>query len=117
MATTYPEFRTIHGMAGNVFPTVSSKADAAKYKLSDATVAEFRERGFIKGPRVLDQKQIDVLREGLERIRTGENPASRSCTKSTRLGKAAGTKRVSLPWRVRIDEAFTTSLSPANRGL
>ena len=63
MATTYREYRTIRGMAGSLFPTIASKAEAGKYRLNDAKVSEFRERGFIKGPRVLDAKQIDMLRE------------------------------------------------------
>lgn len=107
MATTFPEFRTIRGMAGTLFPTITSKADAARCKLSDAQVAEFRERGFIKGPRVLDGKQIDALREGLERIRTGENPRLSELYEIDEAWKNAPEQNVFHflgAWR--IDEAF-----------
>ena len=74
MATTQTEYRTFRGMAGTLFPALNSKQDAEQYRISESLVNEFHNRGFIKGPRVLNAKQIDALREGLERIRTGENP-------------------------------------------
>ena len=48
MATTYPEFRTIHGMAGSLFPTAMHKEDADQYRLGAGAVAEFRDRGFVR---------------------------------------------------------------------
>ena len=73
MATEAVPYRSIHKMVGNTFAPLKFPAEADQFKLSDAQVAEYRERGFVRGPRVLDDRQIDVLREGLERIRTGEN--------------------------------------------
>lgn len=44
------------------------------YELSEEQVAFFRENGYVKGGRVLEDRQIEALREALERIWTGENP-------------------------------------------
>ncbi|MGL5094649.1 MAG: phytanoyl-CoA dioxygenase family protein, partial [Planctomycetia bacterium] len=38
-----------------------------------AEVGTFDRDGFVQGPQVLDETQIGLLREGLERIRSGEN--------------------------------------------
>ncbi|GMU94149.1 MAG: hypothetical protein AMXMBFR4_32070 [Candidatus Hydrogenedentota bacterium] len=74
MATQLIPYRTIHRIVGELFTPLKSSKEVEQYKLPAGQVAEFQERGFIRGPRVLDQRQIDVLREGLERIRSGENP-------------------------------------------
>jgi ectoine hydroxylase-related dioxygenase (phytanoyl-CoA dioxygenase family) len=42
--------------------------------LSAADVAFFHENGYLRGGRVLDDAQVEALREGLEDIRSGRNP-------------------------------------------
>jgi ectoine hydroxylase-related dioxygenase (phytanoyl-CoA dioxygenase family) len=42
--------------------------------LSAEEVSFFEENGYVKGGRVLEEAQIQALRDGLEAIRSGENP-------------------------------------------
>lgn len=107
MATEAVSYRTIHKMAGTLFASLGEVGGAAKFRLTDAQVAEYRERGFVKGPRVLDQRQIEVLRAGLERIRTGENERLPELYEIDDAWKKAPEKSVFHflgAWR--IDEAF-----------
>ena len=55
-------------------PVTDLFADAPDTTLSHDQLADFRRDGFLRGPRVLTDHQIGVLREALERIRTGANP-------------------------------------------
>ncbi len=107
MATSHIEYRTHHGMAGTLFPEIRTRSEANDFRISDGAVSEFRERGFIKGPRVLNDKQIDALRTGLERIRTGENPRLGELYEIDEAWKNAPEQNVFHflgAWR--IDEAF-----------
>lgn len=56
----------------DLFPRAGG--DRSAWKLSTEQVAFFHERGYVKGGRVLDEHQVEALREGLEAIRLGENP-------------------------------------------
>lgn len=49
--------------------------------LSADQVRFFEENGYVKGGRVLDDAQIAALREGLEAIRSGQNPRTSSSTR------------------------------------
>lgn len=107
MATAAVAYNKIHEMAGSLFEAAATKSDAARYRLSAEKVAQYHERGFIKGPRVLDAHQIEVLREGLERIRTGENPRLGELYEIDDAWKRAPEQNVFHflgAWR--IDEAF-----------
>ncbi|MCC6489409.1 MAG: phytanoyl-CoA dioxygenase family protein [Candidatus Hydrogenedentes bacterium] len=107
MATQAVPYRTIHRMAGTLFASQAEAGGASKFRLTDAQVAEYRERGFVKGPRVLNERQIEVLREGLERIRTGENERLPELYEIDDAWKKAPEKSVFHflgAWR--IDEAF-----------
>jgi hypothetical protein len=48
--------------------------DRRPWALSDDQARFFHEHGYVKGGRILDDRQIDALRDGLEAIRTGDNP-------------------------------------------
>ncbi|MBI4558257.1 MAG: phytanoyl-CoA dioxygenase family protein [Candidatus Hydrogenedentes bacterium] len=67
-------YKTVHRAAGSLFPVLTTEAQRLLFSLTEAQVAEYRARGFIKGPRVLDDHQIAVLAEALERVRTGDHP-------------------------------------------
>jgi len=61
-----------HEPVTDLFPRVEGQ-DRARFELAPEAVAFFRENGFVKGGRVLDDAQIAALREGLEAIRSGAN--------------------------------------------
>jgi len=48
--------------------------DRSTWALSEEQLTFFHEHGYVKGGRVLEEHQIEALREGLEAIRLGENP-------------------------------------------
>ncbi len=52
-----------HKPISNLFPTV---ADESAFRLSAAQLEQFRTDGFLSGIRVLDDQQIDALRNELE---------------------------------------------------
>jgi hypothetical protein len=107
MPTDAVQYRTIQGMAGSLFPDVSDVADTNTLRLSDDQVASYHANGFVKGPKVLDDAQIESLREGLEQIRTGENPRLGELYEIDEVWKEAPDEHVFHflgAWR--IDEAF-----------
>lgn len=67
-------YRKYHHAVGALFPPLRNQSELEACRLSDAQVAEYHERGFIRGPQVLNDEQLAALREGLEAIRTGRNP-------------------------------------------
>jgi ectoine hydroxylase-related dioxygenase (phytanoyl-CoA dioxygenase family) len=69
---TTERLERIHGPVTELFPRGGD--DRSAWALSDEQVAFFEENGYVKGGRVLDARQLEALREGLEAIRLGENP-------------------------------------------
>lgn len=67
-------YKDWHQPIGDLFPRAASESERAKFRLTDDEVRSYQERGFVRGRRVLDERQLDRLREGLERIRHGRNP-------------------------------------------
>lgn len=63
-----------HHPVGDTFPRLASPADRQRFQLSDEAVARFAADGFVRGGRILDDDQVELLRERLERIRLGKNP-------------------------------------------
>jgi hypothetical protein len=61
-----------HGPVTALFPRPDH--DRSAWSLSGEQVAFFHQHGYVKGGRVLDEGQIQPLREGLEAIRLGDNP-------------------------------------------
>jgi hypothetical protein len=62
-----------HGPVTALFPRLANVA-RAPFELSAEQVGFFQENGYVKGGRLLDDAQIEALREGLETIRGGNNP-------------------------------------------
>lgn len=71
MSATTERLEKAHGPVTDLFPRPEN--DLSAWRLSDEQARLFHEQGYVKGGRVLDDPQIEVLREGLEAIRTGEN--------------------------------------------
>lgn len=71
------DYKKIHGFAGKLFAPIRSRAEQDACSISDAQIAEFHERGFVRGPKVLTGEQIFTLQERLEEIRLGTNPRVR----------------------------------------
>jgi hypothetical protein len=70
----HTRYSNFHEPVGALFPRLGSAAEAARYELSADAVTAYRERGFVAGPKVLDETQIETLRRALEDIRLGRNP-------------------------------------------
>jgi hypothetical protein len=60
-----------HGRVTDLFPPPERRP---KYELPASEVAFYRENGFARGGRVLDDRQLGALREAVERFWRGENP-------------------------------------------
>jgi ectoine hydroxylase-related dioxygenase (phytanoyl-CoA dioxygenase family) len=72
VAVSAERLERIHGPVTDLFPPASS--EASSFALSPEAVRFFHDNGYVKGGRVLDEAQIQALRDGLEAIRTGANP-------------------------------------------
>ena len=51
-----------HHLIGNLFPAPARREDWNKYRLSDEQVEFFREHGYLAGVRLLNEEQIEALR-------------------------------------------------------
>ncbi len=57
-----------HSPLTDLFPRVATKEDEEKYRLTDEQVAFFHENGYVKGVKVLEPNEVEVLREELARL-------------------------------------------------
>lgn len=64
-----------HKPIGKLFALPTSKADWDKYRLSREQVEFFNENGYLKGVRILDEEQIEILREELKELMNPAHPA------------------------------------------
>ena len=55
-----------HELVGDLLRMPESRAEWGQYRLSDERLEFFRENGYLAGIRLLDERQVDVLREELE---------------------------------------------------
>ncbi len=69
--SAHPKYQTVHRPLSDLFPP---PARLAGFELTPDQVRFYHDNGYVRGGRVLDDRQLDALREGLERIRRGENP-------------------------------------------
>jgi ectoine hydroxylase-related dioxygenase (phytanoyl-CoA dioxygenase family) len=60
----------IHGPAGQLLAGVVDDG----FRLSEAQVGHFREQGYVRGIRILDDRQVDQLREELARLADPAHP-------------------------------------------
>ena len=59
---------------GALFDLPRTAAEWARYRLSDDQVAFFHEQGYLKGIRILDDRQVEVLRNELAEIIDPKHP-------------------------------------------
>jgi ectoine hydroxylase-related dioxygenase (phytanoyl-CoA dioxygenase family) len=63
-----------HGLIGDLFSTPSSPEQWERFRLTDGQVEHFRREGYVAGVRLLDGRQVDVLREELEGLFDPDHP-------------------------------------------
>lgn len=56
----------IHKPAGSLFPGAEDPGAFEKYKLSEDQIRFYQENGYLAGPKILDARQIEVLRSELD---------------------------------------------------
>ena len=69
------DWSTEHKPSGKLFALPSAKGDWDKYRLSDEQIEFFSENGYLRGIRILDDEQIEILREELKKLM---NPGDRA---------------------------------------
>jgi len=72
--TSYPDLAEQHLPVSKLFPQPASSKEWERFRLSDEQVAFFHEQGYLKGIRVLNDDQIDVLRKELAEIADPKHP-------------------------------------------
>lgn len=63
-----------HRLVSEIFPDISAEQAWEKYKLTDEQVSFYNTYGFISGVRLLDEQQIEVLRNELDEIKDPAHP-------------------------------------------
>ncbi|HXG92949.1 MAG TPA: phytanoyl-CoA dioxygenase family protein [Blastocatellia bacterium] len=71
----FEDLSKYHEPISNLFKLPSSPEEWAQYRLSDEQVEFFKENGYVAGIRVLDDEQIETLREELNEIVDPRHPA------------------------------------------
>ena len=71
---TARDLSLVHQLASDLFQWPSSKADWERYKLSDEQVEFFKKNGYVAGVRMLDDAQINFLRNELAEIADVNHP-------------------------------------------
>ena len=59
------DLSTRHAPVSDLFPRVQTAADVERYRLTDEQVRFYHEQGYVAGIQVLDDAQVDALREEL----------------------------------------------------
>ena len=92
-----------HSLVSDLFEWPTAKADWEKLKLTDEQVSFFNENGFLAGVKMLDNKQVDFLRDELSEIADTNHPghelyyefhSNESADPSTILFHALGAWRI-----------------------
>ena len=65
-----------HGYVGNLFAKPSSPEDWASFRLSDEQVEFYRENGYLAGVRMLNDEQIDALRQEVSALVDPAHPGN-----------------------------------------
>jgi hypothetical protein len=70
----YKDYSTIHSLAGNLFHWPTSKEEWESYRLSEEQVVSYHENGFLGNVKLLDDRQIEILRNELEEVADAKHP-------------------------------------------
>ncbi|RYZ25897.1 MAG: phytanoyl-CoA dioxygenase family protein, partial [Chitinophagaceae bacterium] len=65
-ATTTKDLSAYHRLVGNLFQWPQSAQEWEQYKLSPEQLQHFEEYGYVSNIRLLDESQVDGLREELQ---------------------------------------------------
>jgi hypothetical protein len=87
-----------HSPLTDLFPRVATKEDEEKYRLTDEQVASFHENGFVKGVKILEPNEVEVLREELAKLVDRRRKNARCSTSSTPTNPPTRTRRCSMRW-------------------
>ncbi len=68
------EYRKIHRAAGGLFPSATTAADVERYGLTADQIAAFQRDGYLAGVRVVDDRQLQRLRDRLEQLIADDFP-------------------------------------------
>jgi ectoine hydroxylase-related dioxygenase (phytanoyl-CoA dioxygenase family) len=71
----YGDLSLYHCPLTDLFPKPSSREEWQQYRLSDEQVEFYREHGYVAGVRMLDERQVDALREELTTLADSKHPA------------------------------------------
>jgi ectoine hydroxylase-related dioxygenase (phytanoyl-CoA dioxygenase family) len=69
------DWSTEHKTSGKLFATPKTKAEWERFRLGSEQVEFFNENGYLHGVRVLDDEQIEILREELHELMNPAHPA------------------------------------------
>jgi ectoine hydroxylase-related dioxygenase (phytanoyl-CoA dioxygenase family) len=70
------DLSTYHQPIGELFPKPSRAEEWARYRLSDEQVDFYQEYGYLAGVRILDDEQIEVLREEVASLVDPKHPGN-----------------------------------------
>ncbi|HMQ64035.1 MAG TPA: phytanoyl-CoA dioxygenase family protein [Flavilitoribacter sp.] len=68
------DLATEHHPVSDLFPQPATPGEWEQYRISDEQVAFFRENGYLSGIRILDDRQIEVLRKELAELTDPDHP-------------------------------------------
>jgi hypothetical protein len=71
---TLEDLSVQHQLVSDLFPKLDAKEAWEKYKLSDDQISFFDTYGFLSGIKLLDETQVEYLRNELEEIKDPEHP-------------------------------------------
>jgi ectoine hydroxylase-related dioxygenase (phytanoyl-CoA dioxygenase family) len=101
------DLSTKHTPVTTLFEPLSSRQDATRYRLTPEQIDFFHTNGYVAGVRLLNDEQIEVLREELSRLVDPNHPgrslfyefhANESTDPATVLFHALGAWRISAPF-------------------
>lgn len=110
-----------HAPLTELFPRLNSPADAERWRLTDEQVAFYHEHGYVAGVRILDDAQLQALRDCLNELIDPAHPghelfyefhSNESTNPETVLFHALGAWRIGEPFHdVLFTPAFTVPAS------
>ena len=70
------DLATVHGPVGNLFRNPQNAAEWDAYRLTDEQVRFFHENGYLAGVKLLDEAQVEVLKEELAELISPHHPGN-----------------------------------------
>ena len=70
----YKDLSAVHELVSGIFQLPQTPDEWEQYKLSDEQIAFFKENGFLANVKMLDEKQIEFLRNEVEELADVNHP-------------------------------------------